>query len=115
MKKVSVLLCCVILLSIVLLGCGSSASEEASVWEATKDCVSQGLKSPSTAKFPNYDEATITKTNTDNSAIKGQWHVESYVDAENSFGATLRQNFSIDIVRHTDDTVTYQNLHFNNN
>lgn len=57
-------------------------------WVCAKDIVSSELKSPSTAKYCTYPEATVTK--------KGDiYTVKGYVDAQNSYGATIRQNFTV--------------------
>lgn len=51
-----------------------------------QELVKEELKSPSTAKFPFYDKSFFaTKDNTVT--------VNAYVDAQNSFGATVRTNF----------------------
>lgn len=92
--------------------CENETDENAVVWTFVQECVSKNLKSPSTAKFPTYNHATIKQVGDSSEDIKQKWHVESYVDAENSFGAKVRQNFSIDIIRHNDETVTYENLQF---
>ena len=46
------------------------------------------LKSPSTAKFPNITEWKMKKE-------KNIFTVQSYVDSQNSFGATMRSEFQI--------------------
>ncbi len=48
----------------------------------------QGLKAPSTAKFP----ALPSSTSTDG---KGLYKVISYVDSQNSFGAMIRSDWSV--------------------
>ena len=54
---------------------------------AAKIVVRDKLKSPSTAKFPwGFDEYTVKRSGND-------FIVGSYVDAVNSFGAMLRQEF----------------------
>lgn len=50
--------------------------------------VMQNLKSPSTADFPLYDYRAINLGG-------NQWSVTSYVDAQNSFGATIRTNYRV--------------------
>lgn len=50
--------------------------------------VKEKLKSPSTAKFCSHEEYTI-------SVSGNTWTVSGYVDAQNSFGATLRNTFTI--------------------
>ncbi|WP_461614876.1 hypothetical protein [Clostridium sp. Marseille-QA1073] len=53
-----------------------------------KDAVKSVLKSPSTAKFPNISKWKFGKD-------KEEIIVQSYVDAQNSFGAELRSEFQI--------------------
>ncbi len=50
--------------------------------------VKKDLKSPSTAKFCKSSEYTVTRSG-------NTWIVEGWVDAQNSFGATIRNNFTV--------------------
>lgn len=50
--------------------------------------VKDNLKSPSTAEFCKSSEYTV-------SCVGNTWTVKGYVDAQNSFGATLRNNFTV--------------------
>lgn len=50
--------------------------------------VKNKLKSPSTAEFCSHKEYSIT-------CSRNTWTVSGYVDAQNSFGATLRNNFTV--------------------
>ena len=52
--------------------------------------VKKQLKSPSTAKFCKTSEYTVTVN-------KNKWTVSGWVDAQNSFGATLRNTFTVTI------------------
>ena len=54
---------------------------------ASQNFVKERLKAPSTAKFPTYDQAEVV-TN-DNKRFK----ITSYVDAQNSLGATVRTRY----------------------
>ena len=66
----------------------TNPSRAQDAWVCAKDIVSSELKSPSTAKYCTYPEATVTK--------KGDiYTVKGYVDAQNSYGATIRQNFTV--------------------
>ena len=56
-----------------------------------EEVVKSVLKSPSTAKFPNYTGWGFTQKK------KGVYLVSGYVDAQNSFGAEMRSNFSFKI------------------
>lgn len=61
---------------------------DAEAWACAQNIVEGNLKSPSTAKFCKITEATITHSG-DKYTVKG------WVDAQNSFGATVRQNFTV--------------------
>lgn len=50
--------------------------------------VLQGLKAPSTAKFPSLPYNTSTDGN-------GLYKVDSYVDSQNGFGAMLRSDWTV--------------------
>ncbi len=67
----------------------NEAKFKATATNCAKEKILSSLKSPSTAEFP----FTLT-TYRDG----GYWIVNSYVDAQNSFGATLRTNFSCKIL-----------------
>ena len=57
--------------------------------------VKDRLKSPSTAKFCDFDEAVVSTTGEDNRTDPGRdsYTVRGWVDAQNSFGAVLRNRF----------------------
>lgn len=57
------------------------------VWRVCQERISTELKAPATAEFPSYDERAITHS-------AALWTVDSYVDAQNSFGAKLRTRYS---------------------
>lgn len=63
----------------------TDTNDFAEAFVVAKNTVKNQLKSPSTAKFPWYDTSFV-KRNTD-----GSFSVYAYVDAQNSFGATLRR------------------------
>ena len=58
----------------------------------TKEYVLSTLKSPSTAKFPTIT-TIVSASDWEVAANKYYVVVSSYVDAQNSFGATIRENF----------------------
>lgn len=65
--------------------------EKGVAWAIAKDEVKKKLKSPSTAKFPfSYNGQSIKKSFDD------KYQIISYVDAENSLGATVRVNFIVE-------------------
>jgi len=75
-----------------------SISEKTDIQIHSQNVIKAILKSPSTAKFPNITEWYIAK---DREKIV----VQSYVDAQNSFGAFLRSQFQITYTP-SGDTIT---------
>jgi hypothetical protein len=66
-------------------------------YEVISQCearIEEQLKSPATAKF----DSTATGS--------GTWTVRGTVDAENSFGATVRSNYECTVVVNDNDTLT---------
>jgi hypothetical protein len=76
---------------------GISSSDEHLILGAAQEGVRRILKSPSTASFPsrtlNRAAYAITAHSPDSCTVTG------YVDAQNSFGATLRSNWTVDCER----------------
>ena len=69
---------------------GSSARHtDSEAFSCATAIVKSVLKSPSTAKFCWITDATITHLG------NGEYKVTGWVEAQNSFGATLRQNFVV--------------------
>lgn len=71
--------------------------DETDVWFEAKDIVKSRLKAPSTASFCSQSSATITKSGR-------TWTITGYVDAENSFGAMIRNNFTVQITFNKNST-----------
>lgn len=72
--------------------------------------VKKELKAPSTAKFAPCREPDTVVTQTNRI-----WHVRSWVDAENGFGATLRNSYSADLIYYpATDTWTLSDLSLTN-
>lgn len=68
---------------------GSSTTyTDTQLWVIAKKVVEGKLKSPKSAKFPSINQASITRRS--DSIV-----VQSYVDAENSYGAKIRSNFTV--------------------
>ncbi len=65
----------------------SASSNTLGAWTYMKEFVRQRLKSPSTAEFPFGGHRDVTALG------DSRYLVESYVDSQNSFGATLRTRF----------------------
>lgn len=62
---------------------------DSEAWTCAKKIVKDSLKSPSTAKFCSFTECKVTHLG------NGEYKVTGWVEAQNSFGATLRQNFVV--------------------
>jgi hypothetical protein len=70
-----------------LSACDGGAGGEGGAYEACKRAVESTLKAPSTADFSGPLHSDIT-------ADGDTYKVAGYVDSENSFGASLRSNFT---------------------
>ena len=60
---------------------------------ASQELMSRRLKSPSTSDFPNYRDRNVIVV------FEGEcrFKVAAYVDAQNSFGGTVRTRYIVDI------------------
>jgi len=92
--KKKLIITIVIITIFLLAGCTTTQthypiSEQEQMYNAAKKEVLTQLKAPSTATFPDYDTATYTQTTQD----KNTWIIQSYVDAQNGFGAMIRSSF----------------------
>lgn len=61
--------------------------------------VKRELRSPSTAKFPSYHSDSVTVRQTG----ECKFHISAYVDAQNGFGATVRNRYEMSMERLPDD------------
>ncbi|KEI18202.1 hypothetical protein Z960_03455 [Clostridium haemolyticum NCTC 9693] len=118
MKKIlSILLICIF--TILLIGCSGESNETdnkeditANIVTITQSVVKQKLKCPNTASFPwDFNEYNIKETNSTNKDMV-VYNVSGYVDAENSFGAKLRNNFIVKL-EFTKDLSKYRVLDIN--
>lgn len=113
-KLLMVLMCCVVL---VCGGCGITQEgvetaidnvdtmmhdddpeyvEYKGVYQDFRNAVKQGLDCPSTAEFQEFSTSLVRKNG------EGSYTVKAYVDAENSFGAMVRNTFTVSI-QYTED------------
>lgn len=79
-------------------------------YEMAKDLVKSNLKSPSSAKFPSYlwegDQISMGRN--------GDYVVvQSYVDADNSFGANIRSEYTVEFQVIDMDLYSYQPIYIN--
>lgn len=68
---------------------------ESDAWVCAQDVVERNLKSPSSAKFCLMSEATIHYNGEEDGGSR--YTVSGYVDAQNSFGAMIRKNFTVNL------------------
>lgn len=66
----------------------------------TQEPVKRTLKAPSTATFPYFSDRQVSVTTKPNCVF----HVSGFVDAQNSFGAMLRNSYTADIRFNEDGT-----------
>ncbi|WP_319502571.1 hypothetical protein [uncultured Draconibacterium sp.] len=66
-------------------------------WYYSRDFITKALKAPSTAKFAKYGESKVSYD-----FDKEIYHVEMWVDAQNSFGTMLRKTYHVQIKRNID-------------
>ena len=95
MKKI-LIIGLILSIGLLLIGCGGSGRDEPDEFSArimANKFVENRLKAPSTADFASHSNSTITEIS------NGRFRVRSYVDAENSFGAKVRTNFTA-VVEH---------------
>lgn len=91
MRKKLGLVCLVALLLIFMAACSEGEEKEPGKVDAfvmSQTFVKTLLKSPSTAKFPLITSAEIIPYG------NGRFKITSYVDAQNSFGAMIRNNYT---------------------
>lgn len=65
---------------------------------AAKEAVLKNLKAPATAQFPEYVDEFVDDLE------GGQFRVTSYVDAQNGFGAMIRNDFTCVVIQREDGT-----------
>jgi hypothetical protein len=70
--------------------------ESKTVYTTAQCFVMQGLKEPNTAKFPDLAEAKLTPLG------PHTWRVQAWVDAQDTFGAPVRDAFVCQITRGAD-------------
>jgi hypothetical protein len=82
----------------------SVGPDRIAAWVDCKEFVSRGLKAPASAVFPlsNAPGVTIGQAG-------GRWVVAGFVDAQNSFGAQLRQDFQCEMT-YAGNTATIRKL-----
>ncbi len=87
-------------------GARSDSAEAVGAWVICQQFIEDRLKAPSTAEFPSgYSQYTTRLSST-------RFRVDAYVDAENSFGAMIRNEFSCTVVYQGNDRWRLEDLIF---
>jgi len=79
-------------------------SKEITALVCAESVLEEYLISPASADFPLYDESMVI-----NNGL--QYTVDSYVDAENAFGASLRNNYTVVLEFENEDMESYKTLY----
>ena len=87
-----------------------SSSEQTSYYIIAQEIVSQNLKNPTSASFPSitFSPQEIAMQKKDNIVA-----VQSYVDAMNSFGATVRSQWTVEFRVNDLSSFSYETLYIN--
>ncbi|PFG27427.1 Uncharacterised protein [Corynebacterium renale] len=104
----------VISLSVLLTGCGGSSTstekekakttvDETEARLSCEDLVRGQLKSPSSAQFAPRKEWTFTP-------VTGGYRASGWVDADNSYGASIRNTFTCTVTEGPSEGTVYRNL-----
>ncbi len=78
------------------------AELESKAFIISQHFVKEKVKAPSTAQFPSFDFQSIHLG-------EGRYKVTSYVDAQNSFGAMIRTNYTAILKYNSGDWADYRN------
>lgn len=104
--------------SITVAGCSNNSPEEQAkeavdaaaanekqekddVFGAAQQMVDDHLKSPGSAKYPDFDASFVTITSPNN------YSVTSFVDSQNNFGALIRSNWAVKMHRDNVDKASF--------
>jgi hypothetical protein len=91
----------ILIISCIFVGCGgnnqksfnnlSSSERDGFLQGMMEETVKSNLKSPNSAKFETISDSDIKDDG------NNEYEISSYVDADNSFGANIRNNFTVTI------------------
>lgn len=70
---------------------GNINVSDTEIWICAQKAIKDNLKSPASAVFPTFSDSYIK------SIGNNQYTISAYVDAENSYGASIRSTFSVTI------------------
>lgn len=83
----------------LLSGCSSTppCEDDVEAFVIAQDFVKRQLRSPSTAEFPYITDSGVSSKPTTLPGGQCAFDVRLYVDAQNAFGGTVRQHFSVTV------------------
>jgi hypothetical protein len=101
--------------SVLMFGCTPEPpSGLPDIYSQAQSIVLDNLMAPASAKFPDYDSSFV-KYNTSILQDKGKgkleyrvYDVNAYVDAQNVYGALIRDEFWVQVYVYVDDFETHQ-------
>ena len=98
-------------LPLLVAACGAAdpCKDDVGAFVAAQHFIRDSLRSPSTASFPSITASGNSSTPTFVGGRCG-FRVQTYVDAENAFGATIRQRFTLDVVGESDNRWTLESI-----
>lgn len=76
------------LVALTLTACGGETNQWIDAGIVCEQFVTRSLRSPSTAQFPHVRQSDVADLG------NGKYTVNSYVDAQNGFGATVRTAYT---------------------
>lgn len=85
---------------------GCEFGEKSYVYEKCVERVKSRLKAPATAVFSSLSESRINQEIQEypnDGVLRATWFVNGHVDAQNSFGANIRSNFSCEFTQWKDE------------
>jgi hypothetical protein len=90
----------IIALALALPSCASSdpCTSDITAFVMAQDFIRRDLRSPSTAEFPLINAEGVSSTPTTTKTGQCAFTVRTFVDAQNGFGATIRQNYTVTVV-----------------
>ncbi len=111
---IAIIFIIVVIITIIEVMTRSTSSDrdytsERTAYNLSKDYAKQNLKSPSTASYPGLFESKDHVKDLGN----GRYQINSWVDSQNGFGATIRTKFSCVMVKKSGDRWGIENLKFN--
>lgn len=101
-------------LALALASCSKTnpCDDDIGAFVMAQEFIKQKLKAPSTADFPSIVDSGVSVSKT-SSGGKCAFRVRTPVDAENSFGAKLREHFTVELKPDGEDGQTWSLISIN--